>query len=261
MPPFRPFAVLQHLHYPTSLSLFGLTRSFGYASSPTAQATCTRFLPRQPSPAALRECPTPLVLVRAHGLSSGPEEPDEDEWTGWSAMFAEKGYTAVEIDITGPSSSPGPSSSAGRGSSGQGSPLPSMAKVLAGQIRLMAIPFPPVLISSGVSCLLTQTYIEDNPVSGLVMLNPPPDDPPAALIKGMSFEWPKFKYEPHFPILIMGHSGDMEGLKERLRVARAAGEGVSRGGKGVSLGELKDGLRGDKSRAVSLMSPACVCGH
>ena len=205
---------------------------------------------------AIRECPTPFVLVRAHGLISESTEEGEDEWMGWSAMFAEKGYTAVEIDITN-ASSPSSSSSTGTGDGGtQQSPLPSMAKVLAGQIRLMAIPFPPILISSGFSCLLTQTYIEDNPVSGLVMLNPPPDDAPKGLSKVLSFEWPRFKYEPLFPILIMGQPGETEGLTGRVRVARAAGEGVSRGGKGVSLGELRDGLRGEKSRVVSFSHPS-----
>ena len=127
-----------------------------------------------------------------------------------------------------------------------------MVGALATQIRLLAIPFPPVIVASGLSCLLTQSYIEDNPASGLVLVNPPLD---ADLRSGkykMDWEWPKFGYEPQFPIVVMADKETMTGLKEGSRVVKAADEGVGRGGKGVSVEELVDGERGDQSRTVGV---------
>ena len=158
-------------------------------------------------------------------------------------MFGEKGYTTVEIDITAPTSAAPDSGTTVNG------PLPSMASVLAGQIRLMAIPFPPILIASGSSCLLAQQYVGDNPVSGLVMLDAPSDAPTTSSRSGD--DWPVFKYEPSFPILIMAGRAGLETLPERSRVAKAAENGVNRGGKGVSLAEIVDGNRGEKTRTVS----------
>ncbi|ORY32106.1 hypothetical protein BCR39DRAFT_59132 [Naematelia encephala] len=227
------------------ISLFGLSAR-SLSSTPNPQnATCSRHLIRPPSPAAIRESPTPLVLVRAQGLnyskgtSAASSEDEEEDWTSWSGMFAEKGYTTLELDITAPASS------------SSNSPLGAMTNMLASHIRLMAIPFPPVIISSGQSCLLTQAYVEDHPASGLVLINPPPDDDPNPKknVQGegegeRGWVWPKFNYEPRFPILVM----EEEGVVKAERLTKAAEAGVGRGGKGVSLEALRDGPRGEKSR-------------
>jgi hypothetical protein len=128
-----------------------------------------------------------------------------------------------------------------------------MTTLLASQIRLLAIPFPPILIASGASCLLTQAYIEDNPASGLVLVSPPPDQDPdtsssAGRVGVRDWEWPQFRYEGTFPILLI--DGD-EGGRSRSRLGKMAENGVGRGGKGVSLERLVDGPRGEKSRVVS----------
>lgn len=230
IPPFsRP--LLSHLRHPTALSLFGLSFPFSRSSSSLPSSVrCTRYLIRQPSPAATRECPTPVILIRALGLTPGKEK--EELWTDWSSMFAEKGYTAVEIDITIPSPTPA-------------SPFGEMTKALASQIRLLAIPFPPILVSEGRSNLLAQSYIGDNPASGLVMLNPPSDSDPRPSseksVEGCGWEWPSFNYEPRFPILILAGEGKLGSLREGSRVMRAAEGGVGRGGKGVSVEVMKEG--------------------
>ncbi len=256
MPPFsRP--LFNHLRHPTTLSILGFS-SFNPSRSlstsiPCSSASCTRYLIRQPSPAAIRECPIPLIFIRALGLTRSSER-DEEAWTEWSSMFAEKGYTAVEIDITAPPSpestpSPSPSSS----SSGP-SPFTPMMSLLCSQIRLLAMPFPPILVASGQSCLLTQTYIGDNPASGLVMLDPPPDSDPREVNEKQEqgWEWPKFNYEPRFPILVVSEEGRMGDLREGSRVGGAGDGGVGRGGKAVSVEVVRDGEgRGEGTRVVS----------
>ncbi len=167
-------------------------------------------------------------------------------------MFAEKGYTAVEINIAAPTHPPSPPSS----SSTSHGPFSSMTSLLASQIRLLAIPFPPILVGEGMTCLLTQSYVSDNPASGLVMLNPPPDTDiriNAEREREGGWEWPTFNYEPRFPILVLADEGRMKGLKEGSRVARAAEGGVWRGGKGVSVEVMGEGdERGEETRVVSL---------
>ena len=215
------------------------------------QPTCTRYLIRQPSPFAPRESPTPLIFVRAHGLrlasASGPPGgsdtsrsagdaavgtgPGDTEWKDWSGMFAEKGFTSIEIDITVPTQDPDlPASATQEGSTLE--TLASAVTALSSQIRLQAIPFPPVLVAQGPSTLLTQAYISDHPASGLVMLDPVDDE--------------RFTYEPNFPILLLGKE---EG---RVRAGRigAMAKDVGRGGKGVRVVGVGD-VRGEEGRMVS----------
>lgn len=174
-------------------------------------------------------------------------------------MFAEKGWMGVEIDIEAGAAaaaaaaaetpSPGqdssrltPTSEAGSEmditSAGHKTLLRNMASALNSEIRLLAIPFAPVLLASGASTLLTQAYISDYPASGLVMVSPPD-----AVQVGDKL----FDYEPRFPILIVGDSqGQGYG-----RLGEASKNGVGRGGKGVEIVGVKDGVRGDKTRIVS----------
>jgi hypothetical protein len=210
---------------PLALSVFGLSLPSSRQTSSTA-STCTRYLWRQPSPAAPRESPFPLVFVRAKGI---PSEPTEEVWSDWSGMFAEKGYTGIEIDITAPSSAEETTKSV----------LDSMTTMLASQIRLMAIPFAPIIISSGpASTMLTQNYISSHGASGLVLVNP---------LEGEKAD-EMFDYEPSFPILVV-NGGNKGG-----RLTRAAEAGTGRGGKGVEVESIVDGERGEKTRVVSTSS-------
>ncbi len=121
----------------------------------------------------------------------------------------------------------------------------------------MAIPFPPIIIASGLSCLVTQAYIEDNPASGLVLINPPSDsDPRPDVASKDDWQWPSFTYEPRFPILVLTDRANRSGESSAntSRIMEAASKGVRRGGKGVSVESLSDGVRGEKSRVVSLWS-------
>ncbi|WVQ76581.1 hypothetical protein IAR50_006253 [Cryptococcus sp. DSM 104548] len=238
-----------------------LRMSFSATSlQPQKDAHCSRYLFRQPSPAASRESPWPVVFLRAKGLG---EEPGE--WADWSGMFAEKGYTAIEIDITAPT--PLPESE---------SPFGQMSNSLSSQIRLSAIPFPPIIIARGLSTLLAQTFISDFPASGLVLVDPVPDDDPRPTgfgttldgsSKGLAWAWPKFTFEPHFPILLISSQPQLNKLSISNRLLRThagvdpnskswLGRMGSGGGKGVEVvaadglegGELGEGARVEVER-------------
>jgi hypothetical protein len=246
-------SLLSSLRLPATLSSVSLTqlRTQSSQAQSQLQASTSHFLPRHPSPSAVRESPYPLVFLRTPGISD-PSAPEVEDWSGWSSMFAEKGYTSIEIDVV-----PAPYAS---------KPFAGMVGVLATQIRTLGIPFGPVIIASGRAGLLAQAYVEDWAATGLVLINPPPDvDPrPAAASPsgeeggaGLAWEWPEFRYEPHFPILVLGEQGQMGRLEKENRIVRAAQDGVGRGGKGVSVAALVDGERGDQSRVVSVRCAQC----
>ena len=135
------------------------------------------------------------------------------------------------------------------------SPFTAMTAVLNSQIRLLAIPFPPVLVAEGRGCLLTQSYVGDHPASGLVMLDPPVDaDPSGGAGDGeRGWEWPRFNYEPRFPILVVVEEGKESGLRAGSRVVKAAEMGAGRGGKGVSVEVIQDGRKKQEgTRVVSV---------
>lgn len=243
---------------PTALSLslsIPFLRPFSSTSPTHAPNFVTRFRVLHPSPTASRESPTPLVFVRAPRISAALHAPGETKdlasavsdgegWRGWNGMFAEKGYTGIEIDVAAPPVIPD-SPSEGLDAKGT-TPLAAMTNALASQIRLQAIPFPPVLIAEGEACVLTQGYISDNPASGLVLINPPHvghTGAQAGSAAPADAGEVRFDYEPHFPILVMG-SGP-----ERLRTASE--RGLGRGGKGVTWVEQRDAdARGEKNRIV-----------
>lgn len=216
---------------PLTASLLGFTLPSTRPSSSSSASTCTRYLWRHPSPAATRESPFPLVFIRARETPTSVNrgEGEEATWADWSGMFAEKGYTGIEIDIT----SPPPSDS----TTTTTSVLDSMTTMLASQIRLMAIPFAPIIISSGrASTMLSQNYISSHPASGLVLVNPDQGEEAETM----------FDYEATFPILVVNDKGTHGG-----RLGRAAEQGVGRGGKGVEVEQSVDGERGERTRVVS----------
>ncbi|WVO17040.1 hypothetical protein L204_104727 [Cryptococcus depauperatus] len=205
---YRPF--LLSLGFSAVLPLRS-SSFFSSTSKSMSDAECTKYLFRKPSSAAPRESPWPLIFLRARGL--GGEE--DGEWRDWSGMFAEKGYTAIEIDITAPLSSE--------------NTFVQMSTALSSQIRLSAIPFPPIIIARGKSTLLAQAYIEDFPASGLVLLDPLSDDDTRdARTKKIGSEngwqWPKFKYEPLFPILLITSAERMNELSTSNRLVREYAE-------------------------------------
>lgn len=111
----------------------------------------------------------------------------------------------------------------------------------------MAIPFPPVLVSTGSSTLLSQTFISDHPASGLILINPPQTTSSVNISNAQDGQaaLPEFNYEPHFPILVVAANGGSSGFKaqdvEAHRLVKDyESKGVGRGGKGVSVERVKE---------------------
>lgn len=227
------------------------------SSSTTTGSSCTRWLVRQPSRMATRESPTPLVMLRTPsitwaGAAAGSAEEtvdggSEDVWSSWADMFAQRGYTTVEVDITASEVTDGESDITGA--------IKAASSELNDQIRLLAIPFAPVVIASGPGCLVAQAYVSDYPASGLVLVSPPPDDDPRA---DQEWKWPTFGFEPRFPICIVAPPGGIDAAKES-RLGKAEALGVGRGGKGVSVIQGY-GVRSEKTRLVSGMQRAGCSG-
>lgn len=198
-------------------------------------------------------------------------------------MFAERGYTVVEADIEPPprptaspqssvtttattmgsfdaqqSANDGDDLTAAASASAAGSAiLRSMSSELAHQIRLLAIPFPPILIAQGATAqLVGQTYVSDHPASGLVMVAPTSSLEFATAEGGEQqqqqglLKAPEFNYEPRFPILVLSPPSLAPHLEQSHRLVRDhASAGVGRGGKGVSWeNEATEDIRSERNR-------------
>ncbi|CED83702.1 hypothetical protein [Phaffia rhodozyma] len=202
-----------------SLSGFAL---FSRASS-TKPGT-GRFLIRQPSPLASREVPTPLVFLSATTWDkTAPTADGAGGWTDWSAMYASRGYTCIEIDLNPPDVLPGTSEEL----------MEHFTSELNQQIRLAANPFPPVLFARAFSSLIAQNYISSHPVSAMFLLAPPTPSvsdttSPAAYEPRegiLPTALPEFNYEARFPIGVMYPAAGipMSDFEEEHRLAQDQG--------------------------------------
>ncbi|KZO97781.1 hypothetical protein CALVIDRAFT_535879 [Calocera viscosa TUFC12733] len=173
-----------------------------FSTSPLARDTVRMW---EPSRSAQREVPTPLVLVSAREWDARSAEGIDT----LSAYYSTGGYTCLSVDLSPPA--PALASSALTGQS----LLSHYTHSLSSHLRLLAIPWPPILISRSLGCLIAQAYIEDYPAKGLILLQPPPR--PGAL-PGEEVE--EFTYEPRFPILILDTAEGMERQREENRLLK-----------------------------------------
>lgn len=78
-------------------------RFFSSSSSSSGSVTsCSKRLVRPASPYAARESPTPLIFLQTPGVDwkeAARRPRGHEDWRNWAGMFAEKGYTSVEIDV------------------------------------------------------------------------------------------------------------------------------------------------------------------
>lgn len=136
--------------------------------------------------------------------------------------------------------------------------LRSMSSELAHQIRLLAIPFPPILIAQGATAqLVGQTYVSDHPASALVLVAPSTSLEFSTLAPGSSQDTslsvPEFNYEPRFPILVVSPPSLSPQLEQTHRLVRdhaaVSGYSVGRGGKGVSWeSDATEDVRSERNR-------------
>jgi hypothetical protein len=73
-------------------------------------------------------------------------------------------------------------------------------------------PFPPLLISSNLSTLLSQTYVSSHPLSGLILYSPTPALVAHSLHPTLfKTALEEFTYEPNFAVGVMSEEGIEEG--------------------------------------------------
>ncbi|KAI1784173.1 hypothetical protein LXA43DRAFT_902126 [Ganoderma leucocontextum] len=172
---------------------------------PTRQSSSTTYLLRTPPPSAPREVPTPLVFV-----SSGTWDPSSrNGMSRCASWFAEKGYTSLELDLGRPSDV-----------STSEALMKHYESELASHIRLLAIPFAPVVVARAAGTLIAQTYISSYPASALLLISPPPSNS-ALAASDMSLlptALPEFDFEPRFPVAVLATEQERSVLENQSRL-------------------------------------------
>ncbi|KAH7340689.1 hypothetical protein B0J17DRAFT_694331 [Rhizoctonia solani] len=180
---------------------------------------------RNPSPSAPREVPRPLVILSAEQWDADSKEGMQ----GFAAVYAERGYTTLEIDLAPPP----PEDQASKTSEAL---IAYLTKDLASHVRLAAIPFPPVIIARAGACIVAQSYIESNPAYALALIDPPVSNS-SCVPKLLPTPTKEFTFEPRFPIAIISASdkvkehrivreGEKEGWADVLDVQDIKGSGA-----------------------------------
>jgi pimeloyl-ACP methyl ester carboxylesterase len=160
------------------------------------------FYTRNPSNAASRESPTPLVFVS----SADWQKQSSLGLVPLSSALSEKGFTCLEIDLPPPAKSATTAEMMSR-----------FEDELKQHIRLSSLIFPPIIFARSFGALIAQTYISSNPASGLVMIEPPASN--AALLKSghLTTELTEFDYEPRFPLAVVNTPDVMETFQRESR--------------------------------------------
>ncbi|KAG8765344.1 hypothetical protein FRC12_007543 [Ceratobasidium sp. 428] len=180
---------------------------------------------RSASPTAPREVPTPLVILSVERW----DEKSKEGMLDFAAMFAERGYTTLEIDLAPPP--------VGDSASKTSQALVEyFSRDLLSHIRLAAIPFPPVIVARAGACIVAQSYVESNPASGLVLIEPPVSN--ASCVPNLlPSPIAEFTFEPRFPIAVISSTdrikqnrivreGEKAGWVNVLKVKNLAGSGA-----------------------------------
>ncbi|KAG8734368.1 hypothetical protein FRC11_004374 [Ceratobasidium sp. 423] len=199
---------------PLAYSAFGL---FFNGQASRSASSSTKYMLRNPSPSAPREVPRPLVILSAERMQD------------FAAMYAERGYTTLEIDLAPPS----PEDPASKTSEAL---VEHLTKDLASHVRLAAIPFPPVIIARAAACIVAQSYIESNPAYALALIEPPISNS-SCVPRLLPTPIKEFTFEPRFPIAIISASnkirehrivreGEKEGWVDVLKVKDLKGSGA-----------------------------------
>lgn len=152
-----------------------------------------------PSASASREVPTPLVLLSVPKWEGGQQ--GETTFKAFINHFTKEGWNVSCIDLDPTIKEEGNKT---QDSSQILTEFESDLSKNMQSISLGSGPFPPVLVSYGLSTLVAEQYVSSHPLSALALLDPPIS--PSHAHKDRSDIFPNdlspFTYEPTFPILI-----------------------------------------------------------
>lgn len=158
------------------------------------------WVQHQPSVLAAREVPTPIVLLSASQWSRQPKSTDD--LSSFIKHFTTRGWTVTCLDLD-PDHLPSDSSE---------SILSAFESELKEQLtKLDTTPFPPLLIAKDLSTLIAEQYVSSNPLSALVLVNPPltPEDAceqdvaEASTSRRLPTTLKPFDYNITFPCLVL----------------------------------------------------------
>ncbi|PFH54624.1 hypothetical protein AMATHDRAFT_72402 [Amanita thiersii Skay4041] len=170
------------------------------------RTTWGSFILHQPSPDAPREAPTPLVF-----LSAVTWDPESGKgMTHFSSMFAEKGFTCMQVDMLPPTNSETLSAS---------ELMTHFDAELKHSIRSAMIPFAPVIVARSAACIIAQTYISSNPATGLCLISPPVSNR-VIINTFLKTSLEEFNFEPRFPVTVLATSTTMRDLKRHNRLCQ-----------------------------------------
>ncbi|KAI8643800.1 hypothetical protein BD408DRAFT_414229 [Parasitella parasitica] len=123
--------------------------------------------------------PTPILLLRTNRTDKVP--------CLWQKRFSELGYSSVQAYIELPE--------------GQ-EPLQTCYKELSQATAELSF-FPPLMVSFGqVAWRISQKYVSNKPVSGLMMVDDQDNHTALELLR----KYPASEFEPHFPLLMLSNS-------------------------------------------------------
>ncbi|KAH9917132.1 uncharacterized protein BXZ73DRAFT_53449 [Epithele typhae] len=167
-------------------------------------SSSTRYLLRTPAASAPREVPTPIVFV-----SSSTWDPLRRK--GQYILSEDPRFTCLELDLAHLS-----------GNVSSQELMKHYESEVASHIRLLSIPFAPVIIARRAGALIAQSYISSYPATALLLISPPPANVvlPRTLLPTTL---PEFTFETKFPCAVMCTNHERSALEAANRLWKDPG--------------------------------------
>ncbi|KAI9483376.1 MAG: hypothetical protein EXX96DRAFT_557985 [Benjaminiella poitrasii] len=139
--------------------------------------------------------PTPILLLNTIATKDVHDKQDIFDWSNkLQSQFSKEGYFSVSINMTLPDKE-------------DKEPLKTCYQELKQATSELSF-FPPLMISSGeIAWRISQKYVSNRPVSGLIMVEEhQKQQPPPINQEILDKFYPTSEFEPHFPLLMISSS-------------------------------------------------------
>lgn len=156
----------------------------------------------RPHESASREVPTPMLVLTAKSWTQGtlPKPVDVGPLV---SHFTKHGWSVISLDLDPAHGTKG----------GQDHLLNSLTQEMTSKLGSQGpLPFPPLLVSTGLASLVAENYVSSHPLSGLVLLDPPlsPLKAHEANPEALPAPLDDFTYEPRFPTLVAWSRAELD---------------------------------------------------